>query len=145
VNSPVVEISPKTWDFVRQLGDFSSHKLKQPDNIAVLLELAQTKNLKGELEEIAFLAKFLSNSYVILKRGGNDAVDYGKLSQEFRSNLDKVIEELKGIVAEAPSTTNENFSSRFFSMTADGFENLMNLLYDLSWLKNWIIDQKPFA
>lgn len=145
MNSPVVEISPKTWAFVRQLNDFSSHKLTQPDDAAVLLELAQTKNLKRELEEIAFLAKFLSNSYVILKRGGSDAVGYDKLSQEFRSNLDKVIEELKGIVAEAPSTTKENFSSRFFSMTADGFENLMNLLYDLSWLKNWIIDQRPFA
>jgi hypothetical protein len=81
-----------------------------------------------------------------LKRSSSDAVGYDKLSQEFRSNLDRVIiEVLKGIVAEAPSTTKEDLSSRFFSMTADGFKNLMNLFYDLSWLKNWIIDQKPFA
>jgi hypothetical protein len=144
VNSPVVEISPKTQEFVRQLNDFSARKLTRQDDLAILLELALTKNQKKELEEIAFLAKFLSNTNAILKRSSSDAEGYDKLSQEFRSNLDKVIEALKGIVAEAPSTTKEDFSSRFFSLTADGFENLMNLLCDLNWLKNWINDQKPF-
>lgn len=145
MNSPAVDISPKTRDFVRQLNDFSAHKLTQQDDVAVLLELAQKKNQKRKLQEIAFLAKFLSNSYAILKRSSDEAEGRDKLSLEFRSNLDKVVEALRGIVAEAPSTTKEDFSSRFFSMTASGFENLMNLLYDLSWLKNWIIDEKPFV
>jgi hypothetical protein len=145
VNLSVIEISPKTWDFVRQLNDFSAHKLTHQDDVATLLELVRTKDQKDKLEEIAFLAKFLSNTYAILKRSNTDALGYDKLSQEFQSNLDRVIGILKEIVAEAPSTTKEDFSSRFFSMTASGFENLMNLLYDLSWLKNWIIDQKPFA
>lgn len=144
MNSPVAEISPKTRDFIRQLNDFSAHRLTRQDDLAVLLELGLTKDLKKELAEIAFLAKFLSSTYTILKRSSSDGVGYDKLSQEFRSNLDKVIEALKGIVAEAPSTIKEDFSSRFFLMTTDGFENLMNLLYDLSWLKNWINDQKPF-
>lgn len=145
MNSTAVEISPKTRDFVRQLNDFSAHKLTHQDDVALLLELAQTENKKRELEEIAFLAKFLSNTYTILKRSSGNAEGNDKLSQEFRSSLDKAVGALKGFVAEAPSTTKEDFSSRFFSVTADGFENLMALLYDLSWLKNWIIDQKPFA
>jgi hypothetical protein len=144
VNSPIAEISPKARDFVRQLNDFSAQKLTHQDDLAVLLELGLTKKLKRELGEIAFLAKFLSNTYAILKRGNSDAVGYDKLSIEFRTNLDRVTEMLKKIVAGAPPTTKEDFSSRFFLMTTDGFENLMNLLYDLSWLKNWINDQKPF-
>jgi len=145
VNPTVVEISPETRDFVRQLNDFSAHKLTHQDDVAVLLELTRTNNLRRELEEIAFLAKFLSNTHTILKRSSNDADGYNKLSQEFRSNLEKVVAALRGIVAEAPSTTREVFSSRYFSVTAEGFENLINLLYDLSWLKNWIIDKRPFG
>ncbi|MGA9364600.1 MAG: hypothetical protein WBW16_09560 [Bacteroidota bacterium] len=144
MNSPVVEISPKTREFVRQLNVFSAQKLTRQDDLAILLELALTKNQKKELGEIAFLAKFLSSTYAILKRGGSDAVGHDKLSSEFQTNLDRVTEMLKRIVAETPPTTKEDFSSRFFSLTADGFENLMNLLCDLSWLKNWINDQKPF-
>jgi hypothetical protein len=144
VNSPVAEISPKTRDFIRQLNDFSAHRLTRQDDLAVLLELELTKDLKKELAEIAFLAKFLSSTYAILKRSSSDGVGYDKLTNEFRTNLDRVTEMLKKIVAEAPPTTKEDFSSRFFSLTADGFENLMNLLYDLGWLKNWINDQKPF-
>jgi hypothetical protein len=144
VNSTVVEISPKIRDFIRQLNDFSDHKLTRQDDLAVLLELAQTKNQAEDLEEIAFLAKFLTSTYGILKRSNSEVAGYDKLSNEFRSNLDKVTEMLKRIVAEAPPTTKGDFSSRFCSLTANGFENLMNLLYDLSWLKNWINDQKPF-
>jgi hypothetical protein len=144
VNSPVAGIGDKTRDFVRQLDDFSAHRLTRQDDLAVLLELTLTKDLKKELEEIAFLAKFLSSTYAILKRSSYEAVGYDKLSTEFRTNLDKVTEMLKNIVAEAPSATKEDFSSRFFSLTADGFESLMDLLYDLAWLKNWINDQKAF-
>jgi hypothetical protein len=144
VNSPVAEISPKTRDFIRQLNDFSAHRLICQDDLAVLIELGLTKDLKKELEEIAFLAKFLSSTYAILKRRSSDAVGHDKLSSEFQINLDRVTEMLKRIVAEAPPTTKEDFSSRFFSLTVDGFENLMNLLSDFGWLKNWINDQKPF-
>jgi hypothetical protein len=144
VNSPVAEISPKTRDFIRQLNDFSAHRLTRQDDLAVLIELGLTKDLKKELAEISFLAKFLSSTYAILKRSSSDGVGYDKLSNEFRTNLDRVTEMLKKIVAEAPSTTKEDFSSRFFSLTADGFENVMNLLNDFGWLKNWINDQKPF-
>ncbi len=114
MNSPVVEISPKTREFVRQLNVFSAQKLTHQDDLAILLELALTKNQKKELGEIAFLAKFLSKHLRNLEAEQQRCGGLRQALTGISTNLDKVIEVLKGIVAEAPSTIKEDFSSRFF-------------------------------
>ncbi len=141
-----MEISLKARDFVEQIDNFSQHKLTNRDAIELLIELTwATPYGQQRIDEIAFLSKFLSNTYGILKRSTSETEGYEKLTGEFQKNLEKVIEELKGLVDAAPPETKEKFSSMFLTMSAESFENLMNLLHDLSWLKNWYIDQKSSA
>ena len=140
-----MDLSLKTKDFVRQIDEFSQHKLRDQGAIGILVDLAHLKRQEAQLEEIAFLSKFLSNTNGILKRSGPDTEGYEKLTREFQLNLENVIQELKKLIDGAPQATKEAFMSRFLAMTGESFENLMNLLYDLSWLKNWYIDQNSPA
>jgi hypothetical protein len=140
-----MEISRETRDFVRQIDELSNHRLTNQDDVAALVELAQTKDQRMRLEQIAFLAKFLSNTHAILKRSNSDTEGYGKLSSEFRVNLEKAVGELKSLIEEAPTALKESFSSKFLVLTGESFENLLSLLYDLSWIKNWYIDRKSLA
>lgn len=137
-----MEISLETQEFVRQIDDFSHHKLTYRAEVATLIELARWKKEEHRISEIAFLAKFLSNAYGILKRSSPETQGYEKLTKEFQENLDKAVQELRGLLENATAETRERFSSRFLSMTAEGFGNLMTLLYDLSWVKNWYLDHE---
>jgi hypothetical protein len=140
-----MEISRKTRDFVQQIDELSNHRLTNQDDVAALVELAWTKDQRTRLEQIAFLAKFLSNTHTVLTRSNSDTEGYDKLSSEFRVNLEKAVAELKSLIEEAPAALKESFSSKFLMLTGESFENLLSLLYDLSWIKNWHIDQKSLA
>jgi hypothetical protein len=140
-----MEISRKTRDFVQQIDKLSNHRLTNQDDVAALVELAWTKDQRTRLEQIAFLAKFLSNTHTVLTRSNSDTEGYDKLSSEFRVNLEKAVAELKSLIEEAPAALKESFSSKFLMLTGESFENLLSLLYDLSWIKNWHIDQKSLA
>jgi hypothetical protein len=140
-----MEISHNTRDFVQQIDELSNHRLANWDYVAALVELAQTTDQRTRLEQIAFLAKFLSNTHAILRRSNSDIEGYQKLSSEFQVNLEKVVGELKSLIEQAPAAVKASFSSKFLMLTGESFENLLSLLYDLSWIKNWYIDRKSLA
>lgn len=137
-----MEISVETKDFVERLDSFSHHKLTHRDAFTMLIELGRHSNQQRRIEEIAFLSKFLSNTYGILKRSTSETEGYEKLTREFQENLNKVTDELKKLIELAPEDTKENFSSTFLTMSTQSFENLLDLLHDFSWLKNWYIEKK---
>ncbi len=140
-----MEISVETRDFVEQIDNFSHHKLTHRDAFTMLIELGRHNNQQRRIEEIAFLSKFLSNTYGILKRSTSETEGYEKLTREFQDNLNKLIDELKKLIEAASEETKENFSSTFLTMSTESFKNLLDLLYDFSWLKNWYIEKKLSA
>ncbi len=137
-----MEISVETRDFVEQIDTFSHHKLTQRDAFTMLIELGRRNNQQRRIEEIAFLSKFLSNTYGILKRSTSETEGYEKLTREFQDNLNKAIDELRKLIEAAPEETKEIFSSTFLTMSTQSFKNLLDLLYDFSWVKNWYIEKK---
>lgn len=136
-----MEISIETKEFVNRLDNFSHHKLKNLDSVSLLIELARANDQWQWLKNIAFLSKFLSNVHGILQRSPSEAEECVRLKDEFRSNLEKVAVELKAFIEMAPMEIREKFSSTYLSLTVESVESLVALLYDLSWVKNWSIDQ----
>jgi len=84
-----------------------------------------------------FPSKFLVNTNTVMKRIGKDAEGYGKLSYEFTENLEKASTFIRLLVKEAPDDVKKHFTSTYFGMTHGGLNSLMELLYDITWLKNW--------
>ena len=137
-----MEISVRTREFVNKIDAFSNHKLKHSEQVGLLIELARANRQEEKIEKIAFLAKFLWNVYEILKRSNSETEGYEKLTNEFNENLENFISRVNEIIATASSEERQDFSSTFLAKTAGSFENLLSLIYDFSWVKNWSIEQR---
>jgi len=49
---------------------------------------------------------------------------------------------LRSLLAGAPDNVRDTFSSTYLALNTGGLSNLMALLGDLAWYKNWLLDSK---
>ena len=138
-------VSQETESFILSLQNYSRSTLHHADDLASLIELSRIHNQRQVLDDVCFLSKFLVNTNTVMKRIGKDAEGYGKLSYEFTENLEKALTFIRLLVEEAPDDVKKHFTSTYFGMTHGGLNSLMELLYDITWLKNWEIDHRSAA
>lgn len=137
-----VEISEETRRFVEDLDEYSSRRLKNRDDLAQVIELARTQQKKQVLDDIAFFAKSVWNTFNVMQRTGPAGEGYEKLSILFNENYENVSTLIRTLVKEAPEDVKEYFRAKFFPLTHEGMSEMLNLIHDVSWLKNWEIDHK---
>lgn len=135
-----MQISSPVSDFLGVLERVSNATLVRRDDLAAVLEAAFRSGRKGDLEELAFLGKFCVRAFGIMKRVGPQGDGYSRLAAELEVNTGRARALFGLILAGAPEETRSGLSKRYLSMTVEGVENLMALLSDLSWVKNWQID-----
>jgi len=138
----VVTISQHTKDLLDKLTSLSNNALTCPDDLAIVMEMSLQRNAEPELADLSFLAKFLHRTHGIMTRIGKDGEGYGRLAEEFSNNLQKVIHLLRTFLSSAPPDVQGRFETEYLSMTPQCLNRLMALMYDLSWYKNWLIDNE---
>jgi hypothetical protein len=138
-------ISQETSSLVSSLQEFSEEKLQHADDLASLIELSRLHHSDQVLDDLSFLAKFLINTSGVMNRIGKNGEGYETLSREFAENLEKASTFIRLLVKEAPDDVKLRFASTYFVMTPDSLNGLMQLLHDISWLKNWNIDHRSAA
>ena len=135
-------ISRETASLVASIKEFSHGKLQRADDLSLLIQLSRLHNLDQVLDDLSFLAKFLTNSTAAMNRIGKEGEGYVELSREFTENLEKALTFVRLLVKEAPDDVKHRFTSSYFGMTPDALSALLQLLHDVSWLKNWNIDHR---
>ncbi len=135
-----MQISPPVSDFLGVLERVSRAALARRDDLAAVLEAAFRAGRKGDLEELAFLGKFCVRAFGIMERIGPQGDGYSRLAAELEASIGRARALCGSILAAAPEEARRALSERYLSMTAEGMGNLMALLSDLSWVKNWQID-----
>lgn len=138
-------ISQETTTLVSSLQNFAREKLHHPDDLASLIELSRLYRHDQVLDDLAFIAKFLVNTSAVMKRIGKNGDGYEKLAHEFAENLEKALTLVRLIVKEAADDVRRRFTMGYFEMTPEAMDRLMQLLHDISWLKNWNIDHRSTA
>ena len=136
-------ISQETSALISSVQEFSRNKLRHADDLAILVELSRLRRQDQVLDDICFLSKFLVNTTTVMQRIGPDGEGYDKLSREFSENLEKANTFVRLLVKEAPEEVKRHFVTTYFALTPVALESLMQLLYDVSWVKNWNIDHPP--
>jgi len=137
-----MKISPTTSTLLHTLEEFSGNKLTRLEDLGILLELGATDNLQQTLDELSFTAKFLAKTAAIMKRIGREGDGYIKLSEQFSKNMEKARQLLRTIFSRAPTEIGEQLTSTYLAVTPESLQNLLELYYDLSWYKNWQIDNR---
>jgi hypothetical protein len=136
-----MQISHATDSFLATLDTFSRNRLTRRDDLGTLIELAALHNQRTVLDDLSFVSKFVCRVFGIMQRIGKDGKGYDKLSGEFSANLEKSTLLLQLLLRNAPVDVQQLFTTHYLSMTHEGLQNLLALFYDLSWYKNWLIDQ----
>jgi hypothetical protein len=135
-----MHLSQPVADHLAALEALSQKKISSGGDVALLMQIAYDTAREKELEELSFHAKFCVRTAGIMKRIGRNDDGYDRLGAELSANLGKVRSLLEIFLMAAPGEAAENFSQRHLALTPGALENLMVLLYDLSWHKNWQID-----
>ena len=138
-------IHPYTRVYLDKIDKFVSRKFKYYSEIALLMELSRDGVKKTLFDELTFLSKFVSNAHSILQRVGSGSAEVLKLSDEFQKNLKKSIDLFRKIINDTADLTKEDFENRFLSISHDNLPNLLSLLYELSWIKNYALDTKKIS
>jgi hypothetical protein len=110
------------------------------DDLAILLEVAYRTGREGDLEQIGFLGKFCVRTYGIMKRIGREGEGYERLSAEFSANVEKVRSMLETLIPFVPEASRNGLTDRYLALAPAALDNLLALLHDVSWHKNWRID-----
>ena len=135
-------IRPETQTYVDAVERLAKRSLRFRPEITELVELAETKSMKPVFAELIFLSKFSSNAVNIFKRAGSGSDETVKLSAELKESLAKISGLLERMTADAPGEVNAKFKKTFLSGNPVSFENMMKLLTELSWVKNYENDRE---
>lgn len=135
-------LSNSTKTLLSAVSEASGNRLQRSMDLARLIELAQVHSLQDRLDDLAFISKFLSKSFELMKRIGKEGEGYDKLFEEFSDNIQKSQRLIGELTAGAESTVKSYFSESYLSMGDSTMNNLMQLFHDLSWYKNYKIDSR---
>lgn len=137
---PLVQLSKPTLDLLKSLDALSGYTLARRSDLGTLLELSTLNGQQDILDELGFQSKFISKTFGIMTRIGKDANGYERLEREFTEAAERAKVLMRKLLESAPTLTRHGFSITYLSMTSESLQNLLGLCYDLSWYKNWLID-----
>lgn len=152
-----MDISEDTRKTLTGLTEFSGNKIKNPDDIAYLIEISHTTNQRAYLNNLMFTAKYLNGLGKILHTGitnikanknnsqaketmERDSIN--KIRNEYKINLEKFLIQFEEIVKSSAGDEYLNFKNKYLASTQISMINITNLIYDLSWLKKYYNQNK---
>jgi hypothetical protein len=141
----MIVISQTTLALIDTLTRFSGNKIARAHDLGILLEIGRREENQTLLDEVSFLAKFVGRIHKIMQRIGKEGEGYDTLSAEFAVNLEKVKESIRGLIRNVSLEEAERFERDYLTLSHEALRNLLSLLYDLEWYKNWRIDRKNLS
>lgn len=148
-------ISEKTAELVSAIKEFSGSRLKNENDLSVLIESAQTGGNQELFSDLIFTAKYLNGLGKILhsnistaiegKPEGENKLDENaeeKIRNEFSQNVIKLSKQISKLISGMKSEDKKNFEEKYLAMSRASLVNLTNLIYDLSWVKQYFNSKK---
>ena len=145
-----MKISKATTYLINDLNQFSNSKLKNIEDISLIIETSSLTQQQKLLNEILFTAKYLNGLGKILQKNlplnsnkngslGSDDIDRTKIkiTKEFEENIQNLISKLRFLFKNIKIEDKEKFENKYFSLTRSSMINLTILIYDLAWLKTY--------
>ena len=131
-------------DFVNEVEKFSGTNLNKKAELLRIYEESINSGKEKVFEDLVFTGKYLRGLMRVLQNGsGNPQVEFlDKIKTDFSSNIKKVIEQIKEIIADSDENLQKHFEKNYFEMSQEGLTNLNELLADLEWTKMYLNDQK---
>lgn len=132
--------SPAVAEFLDALERFAAQPLQRRDDFGLLCEAAFRGRKERHLDELAFLGKFVLRTFGIMRRIGKGGQGYDRLAAEAEAVLEKIRGHLTALAEELSPEDRQRMSTQYLTLTPAAFQDLLLLLQDAGWYKNWLID-----
>lgn len=136
-------IRPETAKFIMDVENHAGRKMSHPTEVGTLLECARRSNAMETYEDLIFQAKFATKAIAIMKRIGSNGEGYEKLATEFGSSLERVSTLLRELLKGYPAEDERKFLATFLAFDQISLSGLLDLMQDLTLVKNWTVDGNP--
>ena len=129
---------------VDQIDEFSQHQLVKKTDLKRLYNLSVEKGNEKGFEDLSFTAKYVKGLMRVLKTGTSnpDVKSLEHIRKDFTHNMQKVVDQMKDIVASADEQIKSYFDSTYFDLSHQSMQNLNLLLSDLEWAKKYFNERK---
>jgi len=125
--------------FIEEVDALSCKKLRHKRDLQLFISSADKNNKINEFLEIIFFAKFITKLYHMLQKSSPGVEGYDKVKEEFSIHIEKLKKQIEVFIAGEES---KEFNKKFLSASPESFVFFMELIQDLSWIKNHQIDNK---
>lgn len=133
-------LSDPARSLLQEIDTLSGCSLRRRDDLGLLIECALASGRNEILADLAFQAKFAWKGQGIMHRIGRDGEGYEALAREFTSAVEEIRRLLDSLVHGCDGTA--GLRDRLLAMTPAALEELLSLIHDLTWYKNWLIDRR---
>jgi len=137
-----MDLQSNPAQFLKDLEEHFGRHLAYPAEVGSLMQQASDQGLDEVFRDAIFHAKFVTKTRELMGRIGRDGEGFDKLSLEFQNSIEKSSALLKTIVKESPEDFKQRFVGQFFGLDQESLGNLLRLLDDLSWVKNFELDER---
>lgn len=126
----ITSFNDSTIDLFRKIQDFCGHKLHFTDDLMIIFEFAG----EAKFKELSFTSKYVMGLHKIILRKEDFGEDYTrKIKDDFSSALEDLKTQISRVIPESSSY----FREKFLSMDMLSFQNLLQLVSDLSICKEY--------
>lgn len=131
-------------ELLKQVDNFSNFKLSRRDDLQIIFTEGVKPGNKKLFEELIFTAKYIRGLFKVMKMGEQNpevkSMEY--IKNDLTKNVEKVIEQIRKLIASASQPDQKYVEENFLRMTASAFRNLNELLADLEWTKMYLNELK---
>ena len=136
-----MENKEKITFFLEEINTFSEGRLKNIEDLKILLTTVDDKGRVNEFLDLIFFSKFVVKLHRMLNQKSISPEEAENIKPEFILHAEKVKDILKSIISEDANTL-KLLDEKYLSITPESFSFFISLLNDLAWIKNWHIDNK---
>ena len=129
------------FTFIERVENYAKRSFSYREEIGLLISAAEERKLQSSFDELAFLAKFITNARLILLRDNVDVSVTARLAEEFRAKLGNSVGIITNLADNLSAEKRAVFSDKFLNPSAENLEHLFKLIEELSWFKNYSLDQ----
>jgi hypothetical protein len=126
---------------IENVEQYAKRKFRYRNEIGILLRAAEDCGMISEFDQLSFTGKFIKNAHSILTRDNLDNSVTARLADELRVNLEKSAQSINTLIEKSPKEEKTLITGQFLNLTEENFQNLITLMMELSWFKNYSLDK----
>jgi len=127
-------------ELLKKVDEFSNFKLQRRDDLQIIFTEGVKEENNKLFEDLVFTAKYVQGLMKVMKMGqeNSEVKSLEHVKVDLTKNMEKVVEQIRQIVAGSSQSDRDYIEKNFLQMTADAFKNLNELLSDLDWTKRYL-------